>query len=133
MLVLDELGRERVSEWRDEMLHLIVNARYSHRRATIFTTNFDINDDPVNGLQSRVGFRIYSRLHEMCEFVHVDGADFRERPPNAGDDDLSNMWKMRSNAARNSLPPKAKGQLRAQLKQPARELGWSGGKSSNRK
>lgn len=127
MLVLDELGRERATEWRDEMLHLIVNARYSNRRATLFTTNFDLSDDPINGLQARVGFRIYSRLHEMCEFIHVDGADYRERPSNAGDDDLISMWKLRAKSAA-ALPPRSKGQLRAQLK-PGKELGWSGGKA----
>jgi DNA replication protein DnaC len=131
LLVLDELGRERVTEWRDEILHLIVNARYSHRRTTLFTTNFDIGADPQNpeGLQARVGFRIYSRLHEMCEFVHVDAADFRERDTNVGDDDLLTMWKLRGGASK-SLPPKTKGQLRAQLK-PGRELGWSGGKAGS--
>ena len=130
MLVLDELGRERVTEWRDEILHLIVNARYSHRRATIFTTNYDIDDSTnPDGLQARVGFRIYSRLHEMCEFIHVDGADFRERPTNAGDDDLIAMWKMRSSTKRSSvLPTKSKGQLRAQIGR-GKELGWSGGKA----
>lgn len=130
LLVLDELGRERVTEWRDEMLHLIVNARYSHRRATIFTTNYDIGDDPAHpdGLQARVGFRIYSRLHEMCEFLHIDGADYRERPVNAGDDDLIAMWKMRG-TPRPGLPARTKGQLRAQLK-PGKELGWSGGRAS---
>jgi DNA replication protein DnaC len=126
MLVLDELGRERASEWRDEILHLIVNARYSNRKATIFTTNFDLNDDPINGLQARVGFRVYSRLHEMCEFVHVDGADYRERPTNAGEDDLVNMWKLRT-TKKPTLPPRSKGQLRAQLG-AGKELGWSGGK-----
>jgi DNA replication protein DnaC len=132
LLVLDELGRERVTDWRDEMLHLIINARYSHRRATILTTNFDIGDDPVDSLQARVGFRIYSRLHEMCEFLHVDAADFRERPPNAGDDDLVSMWKMRSN--RKSLPTRSKGQVRAQLKGQegrGRDLGWTGGKAGS--
>ncbi len=139
MLVLDEVGRERVTEWRDEILHLIINTRYSQRRATLLTTNFDIGDDPQHpeGLQARVGFRIYSRLHEMCEFVHMDGADYRERPTNAGDDDLVNMWKMRKEnrgAAGRSLPTRSKGQLRVQVQaeRPARELGWSGGKATNR-
>jgi DNA replication protein DnaC len=133
LLVLDELGRERITDWRDEILHLIVNARYSHRRATVFTTNFDIGDDPTNpdGLQARVGFRIYSRLHEMCEFLHIDGADFRERPVNAGDDDLIALWKMRSNAR--ALPSRSKGQLRAQLKRHdgKADLGWTGGKAGS--
>jgi DNA replication protein DnaC len=133
MLVLDELGRERTTDWRDEMLHLMVNARYSHRRATIFTSNYDIGDDPTDPetLQCRVGLRVYSRLHEMCEFIHVDAADYRERPTNAGDDDLVAMWKMRANVRK--LPARSKGPIRAQLRQPdkqgGRELGWSGGKA----
>jgi DNA replication protein DnaC len=137
MLVLDELGRERTSDWRDEMLHLIVNARYSHRRATIFTSNYDISDDSTdpNSLQCRVGLRVYSRLHEMCEFLHVDAADFRERPTNAGDDDLVAMWKLRSRSGSGAkLPARSKGPIRAQLRQPdgrGRELGWSGGKAGS--
>jgi DNA replication protein DnaC len=134
LLVLDELGRERISDWRDEILHLIVNARYSHRRATLFTTNFDIGDNPTDpdGLQARVGFRIYSRLHEMCEFIHIDGADFRDRPVNAGDEDLVNMWKMRKMNAPN-LPSRSKGPLRAQLKprDGKADLGWPGGKAGS--
>ena len=125
--------------FQDEILHLIINARYSQRRATVLTTNFDIGDDPQHpeGLQARVGFRIYSRLHEMCEFVHMDGADYRERPTNAGDDDLVNMWKMRKEtrgATGKGLPARTKGQLRVQVQadRPARELGWSGGKATNR-
>jgi DNA replication protein DnaC len=117
------------------MLHLVVNARYSQRRVTIFSTNYDIGEDDTDPetLQCRVGFRVYSRLHEMCEFIHVDAADYRERPPNAGDDDLMAMWKMRA-AARKKLPTRAKGQLRAQLRQgesKGRELGWSGGKAGS--
>src|SRR6266699_3095026 len=48
VLVLDDVGRERATEWRDEMLHLIVNTRYSERRLTSFTTNFDIGVDAEN-------------------------------------------------------------------------------------
>ena len=134
VLVLDELGRERATEWRDEMLHLIVNTRYSERRLTIFTTNFDIGSDvsDPDTLQCRVGFRVYSRLHEMCEFIHLDAADYRERPQNASPDDLVAMWKMRKKA----LPPRATRQARAQLREPpARDgradLRWPGGKAGS--
>jgi DNA replication protein DnaC len=134
VLVLDELGRERATEWRDEMLHLIVNTRYSERRLTIFTTNFDIGNDVTDPdtLQSRVGFRVYSRLHEMCEFIHLDAADYRERPQNASPDDLITMWKMR----KKPLPPRATRQARAQLREaPARDgkadLRWPGGRAGS--
>src|SRR5207249_7661386 len=81
VLVLDDLGRERATEWRDEMLHLIVNTRYSERRLTIFTTNFEIGADATepDTLPVRVGVLVYSRLHEICDFVTVAAADYPER------------------------------------------------------
>ena len=47
---------------------------------TIFTSNYsDIPDDTEpNSLLFRIGHRMRSRLHEMCEFVVIDGADYRE-------------------------------------------------------
>jgi DNA replication protein DnaC len=132
VLVLDDLGRERATEWRDEMLHLIVNTRYSERRLTIFTTNFDVGADATDpdSLQCRVGFRVYSRLHEMCEFVHLDAADYRERPANATSDDLLNMWK----TGRKKLPARAARPARAELRPPEvrdgrADLRWPGGRA----
>jgi DNA replication protein DnaC len=133
VVVLDEMGRERVSEWRDEMLHLVVNARYSNRRPTIFTTNYDIADiDDPDALQVRVGMRIYSRLQEMCEPLHLDAADYRERPPNAGPEDLIAMWKLRK---KTPLPsPRGVGrQARAQVRERdgKADLKWSGGRAGS--
>ena len=46
LLVLDDLGAEKTSEWVDETMNLIVNTRYNERRLTIFTSNYpDIPDD----------------------------------------------------------------------------------------
>ena len=55
-----------------------------------------------------------SRLHEMCEFVEIDGADYRELPVNGGVDDLITLWKMR----KKTLPARAGRQARAQLREP---------------
>ena len=90
LLVLDDLGAEKTSEWVDETMNLIVNTRYNERRLTIFTSNYqDIPDDTdPNSLLFRIGFRMRSRLHEMCEFLVLDGADYRELPTNGGIDDL---------------------------------------------
>src|SRR5207237_9858276 len=102
LLVLDDLGAEKTSEWVDETMNLIVNTRYNERRLSIFTSNYpDIPDDTEpNSLLFRIGARMRSRLHEMCEFVVMDGADYRELPSNGGVDDLLAMWKMR----KKSLP-----------------------------
>jgi hypothetical protein len=73
-----------------------------------------------------------SRLHEMCEFLDLEGADYRELPPNGGVEDLVMMSKMR----RKSLPAPGRGgsrQARAQLRDLPRDgqvdLKWSGGRA----
>jgi DNA replication protein DnaC len=137
VIVFDELGRERATEWRDEMLHLIVNARYSNRLLTIFTTNYDIADDrDPDALQCRVGMRVFSRLHEMCELMHLDAADYRERPTNAGPDDLIAMWKMRRKAQPLPAPGRGGRQARAQMRDAAvrdgrADLKWPGGRAGS--
>jgi len=135
LLVLDDLGAEKTSEWVEETMNLIVNTRYNEKRLTIFTSNYqDIPDDTdPNSLLFRIGFRMRSRLHEMCEFVEMDGADYRELPTNGGVDDLVTLWKMR----RKSLPSPARGrQARAQLREPAQrdgraDLKWPGGRAGS--
>jgi DNA replication protein DnaC len=132
LLVLDDLGAEKTSEWVDETMNLIVNTRYSERRMTLFTSNYpDIPDDTdPNSLLFRIGARMRSRLHEMCEFVVLDAADYRERPTNAGAEDLLAMWKLRS---RSPLPsPRGGGrQARAQLRDNKADLKWPGGRAGS--
>ena len=136
LLVLDDLGAEKTSEWVEETLNLIVNARYSEKRITVFTSNYDDNPDSTDpdSLLFRIGFRMRSRLHEMCEFVYLDGADYRELPPNGGVDDLITMSKLRSKAARKpGLPSRTAGQARADLREKAGkgDLKWSGGRAGS--
>src|SRR3954462_9678179 len=134
LLVLDDLGAEKTSEWVDETMNLIVNTRYNERRLTIFTSNYkDIPDDTdPNALLFRIGHRMRSRLHEMCDFEVLDGADYRELPTNGGPEDLVMMWKMRS---KSSLPAPgrtgrpARAHLREQSREGQGELKWSGGKA----
>jgi DNA replication protein DnaC len=134
LLVLDDLGSEKTSEWVEETMNLIVNTRYNERRHTIFTSNFDDTPDDTDPecLKARIGFRIHSRLHEMCDFLEYDGADYRHLPPNGGVDDLVAMWKVKP--SKRTLPARSKGPLRAQLRQPdarGRDLGWTGGKAGS--
>jgi DNA replication protein DnaC len=135
LLVLDDLGAEKTSEWVDETMNLIVNTRYNEHRLTIFTSNYpDIPDDTEpNALVFRIGHRMRSRLHEMCDFEVMDGADYREMPTNGGVDDLLAMWKMRGK----SLPsPRGGRQARAQLREPSvrdgkADLKWPGGRAGS--
>jgi DNA replication protein DnaC len=135
LLVLDDLGAEKTSEWVEETLNFIVNERYSQRRATIFTTNYEEKedrDDP-NSLLGRVGFRMHSRLYEMCEFLEYEGADFRHAEPNSGSNELLALWKNMKRPGK--LPARSGGPIRAQLREPREksdskaDLKWSGGKA----
>jgi DNA replication protein DnaC len=135
ILVLDDLGAERLTDWVEETMSLIVNTRYNERRPTIFTSNYeDIPDEgELNSLLVRVGFRLHSRLREMCEFLEYDGPDYRNLPPNAGAEDLYKLWKAQP---RRKLPAKTTGQARAQLRGPKVhtdkvDLKWSGGRAGS--
>ena len=136
LLVLDDIGSEKTSEWVEETMNLIVNTRYNERRHTIFTSNYEDapeeTEDNSQTLKERIGFRIHSRLHEMCEFLEYEGADYRHLPPNGGVDDLLMLWQR--NPRRRILPSRARGPVRAQLKHQetkGRDLGWSGGKAGS--
>ncbi|HVT48665.1 MAG TPA: ATP-binding protein [Vicinamibacterales bacterium] len=136
VLVLDDLGAEKPSEWVEETMNLIVNTRYNERRPTIFTTNYeDLPDETeLDSLKVRVGFRMHSRLHEMCEFLEYEGGDYRMMPANGGPDDLATLWKRQR--GRRTLPARATGPARAQIRSAPtarsaepRELTWPGGKA----
>jgi DNA replication protein DnaC len=136
LLVLDDLGAEKTSEWVEETLNLIVNSRYSDRRPTIFTSNYE--DDQAEDsksreftLRERVGFRMYSRLHEMCEFLEYDGGDARLCPPDFDGKDLETQWKRKPRADRTrTLPSRSGDPARARLREGP-DLGWSGGRAGN--
>jgi DNA replication protein DnaC len=140
LLVLDDLGAEKTSEWVEETMNLIVNTRYNERRLTIFTSNFpDIPDDTEpNALIGRIGHRMRSRLHEMCEFRVLDGGDYRELPPNGGVDDLKALWAKRKDERKRhgALPVRAGGQARASLRSSQQrdghsDLKWPGGRAGS--
>lgn len=132
LLVLDDLGAERTSEWVEETLNLIVNTRYSQKRLTIFTSNFEEKEDKTDpdSLLVRVGFRMYSRLYEMCDFIEFEGADYRHRPTNAGPEDLLTMWKM--NRQKPRMPGRGSGQLKAHLRDGKADLKWPGGRAGSK-
>ncbi|MGD0101438.1 MAG: ATP-binding protein [Acidobacteriota bacterium] len=80
VLVLDELGANKPTEWvRDTIAH-IINCRYNEKKLTIFTSNY--LDTPSKqgeeSLTDRIGARLRSRLFEMCTEIDVRGEDFRQ-------------------------------------------------------
>ena len=81
VLVLDELGASKPTEWVQETITHIINKRYNDKKVTIFTSNYmdmSIGSAYDETLTERVGVRLRSRLHEMCKHVLMEGDDYRE-------------------------------------------------------
>jgi DNA replication protein DnaC len=70
LLVLDDVGAHRSTDWYLEALWAVVNRRYEHERPTVVTSN-------VADLQVELGARIASRLAASAVFVVLDGPDRR--------------------------------------------------------
>jgi DNA replication protein DnaC len=81
VLVLDELGASKPTDWVRDTMMQIIGKRYNDRRLTVFTTNYlDARRQPAEEtLEDRVGVRLRSRLYEMCRTVQIDGDDFRKQ------------------------------------------------------
>jgi DNA replication protein DnaC len=81
VLVLDELGANKPTEWVQETISHVIGKRYNENKITIFTSNY--LDMPIGSaydetLSDRVGVRLRSRLHEMCRQILMEGDDYRE-------------------------------------------------------
>lgn len=79
VLVLDELGASKPTDWVRDTLYHIINTRYNEKKFTIFTTNYsDERTDPRREiLEDRIGIATRSRLYQMCQTVDLDGPDYR--------------------------------------------------------
>ena len=77
LLILDDLGVERKSEYMQETVYKIVNARYVAGLPVIVTTN--LTPDEL-AKPADVGYaRTYDRLLERCLPILVDGGSRRRR------------------------------------------------------
>ncbi len=101
VLVIDELGAVRSTEWVFDTVNYVLNSRYNDNKTTIITTNFPDGEESnaeMDNLRSpsaaeraarretlgdRIGERMRSRLHEMCKKVEIEGPDFRQHSKQA--------------------------------------------------
>ena len=102
VLAIDELGKNRGTDFEREVLDELVSRRYNADRTTLFATNFNaapkkaeapatgyVNPNPLTGagqaisdthLRDRIGDRSYSRIAEMVDVLPVNARD-RRLPP----------------------------------------------------
>lgn len=78
LLIIDDLGIERNSEFALEMIYNVVDRRYCTRKPLIVTTNLSYQDMTRKDLDIEHQ-RIYSRLMEMCFPVIYQGKDLRQK------------------------------------------------------
>ena len=89
VLVLDDLGAVKPTEWVWDTVSVILNTRYNETRTTIITTNFQDGPAAALGgarsaareetLGDRIGERMRSRLSEMCRSVNLNAPDYRQK------------------------------------------------------
>lgn len=83
VLLLDELGKVKASEWVLDKVREIIGGRYDKKRTTLITTNFPLDPKRVPGeqeeipLRDKIGKDMVSRLREMCHIVEMEGTDYR--------------------------------------------------------
>jgi DNA replication protein DnaC len=74
LLVFDDLGSEKSTEWAREKIFTIFEARARQGKHTFFTTNLDPKD-----IRSVYKERIHDRMIEFCSWVQFPGKSFRKR------------------------------------------------------
>ncbi len=72
ILVIDDLGAEKTTDWVLQTLYTLINERYSRELRTIITSNLGLQE-----LGEKLGDRISSRISEMCEVRVLKGNDRR--------------------------------------------------------
>ena len=75
LLIIDDLGIERNTEYALEQVYAVVDERYKAGLPLIITTNLTISQ--LRNPEDVAHARIYSRILEMCTPVHVPGLDRR--------------------------------------------------------
>jgi DNA replication protein DnaC len=84
ILLLDDLGAHRVTDWVEDTVASIITHRCNHRKPVIVTTNLPAPGNESNkakdSLSDRIGVRAWSRLNEMCKVIQMPNVeDYRVR------------------------------------------------------
>lgn len=73
MLILDDIGKEKISEWSQSVMFDVINYRYEHLYPIVMTSNLK-----SDSLKEYLGGAVWSRLCEMCTGVQTRGKDYRQ-------------------------------------------------------
>ena len=74
LLILDDFGMERGTEYGLEQVYNVVDSRYRSGKPLIVTTNLTLEE--LQNPEDTAHARIYDRLTEMCTSVRINGENF---------------------------------------------------------
>ena len=74
LLILDDIGRQKNSEWAEQILFDIIDTRYRQKKPILITTN--LNPEGYS-FQENIGDAAASRIMNMCDFYRMNGEDYR--------------------------------------------------------
>ena len=89
LLILDDFGMERGTEYGLEQVYSVIDSRYRSRRPLIVTTNLTLQQ--IQNPTDTAYARIYDRLLEMCAPVRFTGGNFRRETAQAKLERLKNL------------------------------------------
>lgn len=74
LLILDDLGAQKLSEWNESKIYQIINARYAKKLPIVITANI-----PLLTFETYTGSRVWDRLLEICTIVENQGESYRKK------------------------------------------------------
>lgn len=89
LLILDDWGTERDTEWMNELVQEIIDSRYKAKKPLILTTNYGAQE--LKAPADLKMKRIVSRLYDICVFIEVKGKDRRRATLIADNEKIKNL------------------------------------------
>lgn len=91
LLILDDFGMERGTEYGLEQVYNVIDSRYRSRKPLIVTTNLSLTE--LQNPQDTAHARIYDRVLEMCLPILFTGENFRKETAQAKLNGLKELLK----------------------------------------
>lgn len=85
LLVIDDFGKEKASEWSVSKIFEIINRRYENYKPIVITSNYALDSIenrliPANSSDNTTARAIVDRLYEICYVIRLTGDSFRKNP-----------------------------------------------------
>jgi DNA replication protein DnaC len=77
LLIIDDLGKEKVTDWVEQTVYELINTRYERNKSLVVTTNLSLAD--IRSKYANVGDAIVDRIIEMCQGVRIVGESWRKK------------------------------------------------------